>query len=80
MIVVPGLECVCGETDVCVCISVTLNCCLVYHVSCEAFSVERLLGLCSTVAEFLCCLCGFFECGFVVRGDLTGQVRHARVA
>ena len=55
MVVVPGLKRVSSEDDVCFCVSVTLNCGLVYHVGCETFSVERVLGLCSTVAEFLCC-------------------------
>ena len=71
MVVVPGLKRVSSEDDVCFCVSVTLNCGLVYQVGCETFSVERVLGLCSTVVEFLCLSCGFFEYGFVVRGNLT---------
>ena len=81
MVAVPGLKSVSSEADVCFRVSViTLNCGLVYHVDCETFSVERALGLCSAVAGFVCCLYGFFEYGFVATANLTGQVRHTRVA
>ena len=63
MVVLLGLKCVSSEANVCFCVSVTLNCGMVYHIVARHL---QLSAYCSAVVGLLSCLCGFFKDGFIV--------------